>query len=117
MEGLGAGGDTEGRLLDRLEAFQKVSADMAGAQDVARAADLALEVALELTGASVGFIGLVDDAGTRQQVFSRAADPARSVTGDQIDRFFAAACSSPESGGGAYYGLPLRAQGKAVRTT
>ncbi len=87
---------------------------MAGAQDVARAADLALEVALELTGASVGFIGLVDDAGTRQQVFSRAADPARSVTGDEIDRFFAAAGSSPESGGGAYYGLPLRAGGKGI---
>jgi signal transduction histidine kinase len=106
-------GYTEARLLDRLEAFQKVSADMAGAQDVGRAADLALELALELTGASVGFIGLVDDAGTRQQVFSRAADPARSVTGDEIDRFIAAA-SSPDSGGGAYYGLPLRAGGKVI---
>ncbi|HXB04786.1 MAG TPA: GAF domain-containing protein [Candidatus Angelobacter sp.] len=108
-------GDTETGLWDRLEAFQKVSAELAGAQDVARAADVALELALELTGASVAFIGLVDDAGTRQQVFSRAADPERSVTGDEIDRLFAApSARSPSSGRDAYIGLPLKAAGKVI---
>lgn len=108
-------GYTETGLWDRLDAFQKVSADLAGAQDFARAADFALELALELTGASVAFIGLVDDAGTRQQVFARAADPARSVTGDEIDRLSAAASDgSPGSGNDAYYGLPLNAGGNAI---
>jgi signal transduction histidine kinase len=108
-------GYTETGLWDRLEAFQKVSAELAGDQDLARAADRALELALELTPASVAFIGIVDDAGTRQQVFSRTADPARSVTGDEIDRLFAAASDgSPGSGQDAYYGLPLRAGGKVI---
>ena len=108
-------GHTETGLWDRLEAFQKVSADLAAAQDLARAADLALELALELTGASVAFIGLVDDAGTRQQVFSRAADPAQSVTYDEIDRLSAAASDgSPGSGKDAYYGLSLNAGGTVI---
>jgi len=108
-------GYTETGLWDRLEAFQRVSAGLAGAQDLARAADLALDLALELTAASVAFIGLVDDAGTRQQVFSRGVDPARSVTGDEIDRLFAAASgSSPGSGQDAYYGVPLRATDKII---
>src|SRR6202158_3125155 len=107
--------DTETGLWDRLEAFQKVSAELAGAQDLAHAADLALELALELTGASVAFIGMVDDAGARQQVFSRVADSARPVASDEIDRLFAAAAgSSPDSGRDAYYGLPLRAGGKVM---
>ncbi len=108
-------GHTETGLWDRLEAFQKVSADLAAAQDLARAADLALELALELTGASVAFIGLVDDAGTRQQVFSRAADPAQSVTYDEIDRLSAVASDgSPGSGKDAYYGLSLNAGGTVI---
>jgi signal transduction histidine kinase len=108
-------GYTETGLWDRLEAFQQVSAELAGAQDLARAADLALKLALELTAASVAFIGLVDDAGTRQQVFSRGVDAARSVTGDEIDRLFAAAAgSSPGSGPDAYYGVALRAGGKII---
>jgi signal transduction histidine kinase len=108
-------GYTETGLWDRLEAFQKVSAELAGTQDLARAADLALGLALELTGASVAFIGMVDDAGARQQVFSRAADPARPVKGDEIDRIFAAAAgNSPDSGRDAYHGLPLRAGGKVI---
>lgn len=108
-------GYSETGLWDRLGAFQQVSADMAGAQDLAQAADQALQLALELTGASVAFIGLVDGAGNRQQVYSRAANPARSVTGDEIDRLLAAtANSSPNPGLNAYCGLPLRAGGKVI---
>jgi signal transduction histidine kinase len=108
-------GYSETGLWDRLGAFQQVSADMAGAQDLAQAADQALQLALELTGASVAFIGLVDDAGNRQQVYSRAANPARSVTGDEIDRLFAATANrSPDPGLNAYCGLPLRAGGKVI---
>jgi signal transduction histidine kinase len=109
-------GYSETGLWDRLEAFARVSADLAGSQDLARAAEQALQLALELTGASVAFIGLVDDAGGRQQVFSRAADPGRSVSADEIDRLFAAAGinRSTDSGLGAYCGLPLTAGGKVI---
>jgi len=84
-------GYSETGLWDRLEAFQAVSAEIAGAQDIAEVADRALQLALELTGAGVAFIASLDDAGNRQQVYSRAADPSLSVTGDEIDRLFAAA--------------------------
>jgi signal transduction histidine kinase len=108
-------GYSETGLWDRLEAYAKVAAGLAGSQDLARAADQALQLALELTGASVAFIGLVDDAGARQQVYSRAADPARSVTGDEINRLFAAGANrSPDSDLDAYCGLPLRAGGKVI---
>jgi signal transduction histidine kinase len=108
-------GYSETVLWDRLEAFAKVSAHLAGSQDFARAADQALQLALELTGASVAFIGLTDDAGGREQVFSRAADPARSVTGDEVDRLFAAGANrTPDSAQDAYCGLPLRAGGKVI---
>src|SRR5216683_1420274 len=89
-------GYSETGLWDRLEALARVSADLAGSQDLARAAEAALALALELTGASVAFIGLVDDAG-------------------EIDRLFAAGINrSTDSGLGAYCGHPLTAGGKVI---
>ncbi len=109
-------GYSETGLWDRLEALATVSADLAGSQDLARAAEQALQLALELTGASVAFVGLIDEAGGRQQVFSRAADPGRSVSAGEIDSLFAAAGinTSTDSGLGAYCGLPLTAGGKVI---
>ncbi len=108
-------GYTEAGLWDRLEAFQKVSAELAGAQDIAPAAEQALELALQLTGASVAFIGLVDEAGARHEVYSRAADPARAVPRDEIDKLLGAgAGSSPDSSLDSYYGLTLQAGGQVV---
>jgi signal transduction histidine kinase len=116
-------GYSETGLWDRLEAFQSASSDIAGAQDIAQTADQALQLALELTGASVAFIGLFDDAGNRQQVFSRAADPARSLNGDEIDKLFAAASKSssprkaarmPDPGLNSYCGIPLKAGGNVI---
>ena len=116
-------GYSETDLWDRLEAFQKVSAEMAGAHDLAQVADNAMLLALELTGASVTFIALVDEAGNRQQVFSRAADAGRSLTNDEIDRLFAdakranalkSAAHMPEPGLNAFLGLPLRAGGNVI---
>jgi len=117
-------GYSEIGVWERLEAFEAAAADMAGARDLGQLAEQALGLALELTGASVAFIGLVDEAGNRQQVYSRAADPARSLAGDEIDRLFAAAADAPSSlrnaapmpttGLSAYCGLPLKAGGKVV---
>jgi len=116
-------GYSETGLWDRLEAFQAVSAEIAGAQDIAHVADQALQLALELTGAAVAFIALLDDAGNRQQVYSRAADPSLSVTGDEIDKLFAAvsvagspksAARLPDPGLNVYVGQHLRAGGRIV---
>src|ERR1700730_11119038 len=97
---------------------------MAGAQGLGQLADKALELALELSGASVAFLSLDDDAGSRQQVFSHAADPTMSVTGDEIDRLFAAAANSersprtaahvPVAGLNQFVGLPLNAGGNQI---
>ncbi|HEV2140850.1 MAG TPA: GAF domain-containing protein [Candidatus Dormibacteraeota bacterium] len=115
-------GQSETGLWDRLEAFQSISADVAGAGDLSQVADHALQLAIELTGASVAFVGLVDESGKRQQVYTRSADASRSVSGDDIDRLFAAATSDNSSPGGAarlpepglssYVGLPLKAGGR-----
>src|SRR2546426_1151151 len=97
---------------------------MAGAQNLAELADKALGLALDLTGASVAFIGLVDEAGKRQEVFSRAAEAGTSVTRVEIDELFAAAAKSttparraplvPDHGLNDYVGLPLMASGKVI---
>jgi len=117
-------GISEDAVWDRLEAFQTVSSDMAGAQNLAELADKALGLALDLTGASVAFIGLVDEAGKRQEVFSRAAEAGTSVTRVEIDELFAAAAKSttparraplvPDHGLNDYVGLPLMASGKVI---
>ncbi len=117
-------GHSEAALWDRLEAFQAVSADMAGAQDIAELADKALRLALDLTGASVAFIGLVDEAGNRQEVYSRAVAEGSSMTGDQIDKLFAAAAKRasparraplvPDHGLNDYYGMALKAGGRVI---
>src|SRR6266849_7356500 len=97
---------------------------MAGAQDPAKLADQALRLALDLTGATVAFIGLVDDAGNRQQVYSRAAGAEPLMSGDQIDALFAAtrkpsgrtrrAPLVPDHGLNDYVGTPLKAGGKVM---
>ncbi|HYT12066.1 MAG TPA: GAF domain-containing protein [Candidatus Nitrosopolaris sp.] len=110
-------------LWDRIEAFQNASAEMAGAQDMAQVADQALQLSLELTGAAVAFIAMLDDAGDRQQVYSRAADPSSNVSGDEIDKLFAAASLAsspsgaarlPEPGLNAYVGLHLKVGGRVI---
>jgi len=111
-------------VWDRLEAFQAVSSDVARAKDLAQVADQALGLALELTGAAVAFIGLVDDAGNRQEVYSRGAEAGASMTRKQIDEMFATAGKPssparraplvPDHGLNDYVGMPLEAGGKLI---
>ncbi len=117
-------GHSEAALWDRLDAFQTVSSDMAGTQDPAELADLALRLAIDLTGATVAFIGLVDEAGNHQEVYSRGAGAEPSMTGDQIDALFAATSKPPnparraplvpDHGLNDYVGTPLKAGGKVI---
>jgi signal transduction histidine kinase len=70
---------------EQFEAFQFVSVDLARFRDLDEVAERALELALELTKSSVAFIVLVDDAGDRKQVYTKAAAPADALTESQID--------------------------------
>lgn len=124
----------EAGFWDLLEAFQAVSAELARHKDVPEIADSALGLALDLMKSSVAFIGLVDDAGERTHVFSRAADPSEPVPGDEIERLAAAAdgglgviAESAESGWSratdpasrsvrSYCGEPLKVGGKVLGT-
>jgi signal transduction histidine kinase len=117
---------------DLLEAFQAVSTELSRFEDVPEIADGALGLALDLMKSSVAFIGLVNDAGERTQVFSRASDPSGALPGEEIERLVAAAdgrsdeiSDSVESGWSrtaapdsrsvrSYCGQPLKAGGKVI---
>lgn len=124
-------GQLEAGFWDLLEAFQSVSTELARFKNVEAVADGALGLALELTKSSVAFIGLVDDAGERKRVFSRAANPAETLPKDEIERIVAASAtpSGPASSSDAgwnqytnpsarafrsYCGQPLMAGGKVI---
>jgi len=58
-----AAGQVERSPWDLIETFLPSTADAAGAGDVAAVANHAMDIALELTRASVAFVALVDEAG------------------------------------------------------
>ncbi len=118
--------DTTGRLetslWDRIETFHSASGEAAGAGDVAMVADRALEIALELTHATVAFVGLVDEAGVSRQIYSRSADAAQPVPKDEIDRIFAGATNGEhpvtavdsDRSVTSFRGQPLHAGGRTI---
>jgi signal transduction histidine kinase len=79
-----AAGNLEADSWDLLDAFQSATIELSRLRGVAQIADRALALALDLTGSSVAFIGLVDDGGEPQQVFSRTADPAEAVPPEEV---------------------------------
>lgn len=89
----------EAGFWEQFEAFQYVSVDLARYRDLDEVADRALELALELTKSSVAFIALMDDGGSRKQVYTRAATPTDALTEDQIDRMVEKASIAPGSSG------------------
>ena len=77
-------------------------------------ADTALEIALELTQATVAFIGLADEAGNRRQIYSRSADSTHPIPEDEIDRTFAGATNGEHPSVTSFRGQPLRAGGRTI---
>jgi signal transduction histidine kinase len=118
--------DTAGRLetslWDRIETLHSATGEAAGAGDVALVADKALEIALELTHATVAFIGLVDEADSSRQIYSRSADSAQPVAGEEIDRIFASSANGvhpvtavdSDRSVTSFRGQPLHAGGRAI---
>jgi signal transduction histidine kinase len=126
-------GNRETDFWELLEAFQFASVELSRFEGVFRIAEGALGLALDLTRSSVAFIGLVDDAGERNQVFSRAANPSDTVPREDIDNLVAAAGAASGSGGDgsmssswtvsadagsralkSYCGQPLTAGGRVI---
>lgn len=95
----------ESGVWDLLDGFQAVSSELARHATVAEVAETSLWFALELTRSSLAFIGLLDETGGPERVFSKAVDSSVSMPQDEIERLFvaAAASSSPKSAA-TYFG-------------
>lgn len=89
----------ESGIWDLLDGFQEVSTELARHTSVARVAEASLPFALELTKSSIAFIGLSDETGRPDRVFSKASDNSEPPPQDEIEKLFvaAAASSSPRS--------------------
>jgi signal transduction histidine kinase len=113
----------ESDFWEQFEAFQSVSVDLAQYRDLDQVAERALELALDLTGASVAFLAILDDAGDRKHVYSRAATPSQGVPSDEIEEMVASATAAAQPTAGsngsaapnqAFYGQPLLAGGRTI---
>ena len=95
----------ESGVGDLLDGFQSLSSELARHTSVAQISETSLWFALELTKSSNAFIGLLDETGGPDRVFSKAADGSQSMPQDEIERLFvaAAASSSPRSAA-TYFG-------------
>jgi signal transduction histidine kinase len=116
----------ESGIRDLLDGFQALSTELARHSSVAEVSEVSLRFALALTKSSIAFIGLSDETGRPDRVFSKAAaDGPEALPQDEIEKLFvaAAASSSPRSSAtfaGAspafrsYCGEQLKAGGKTV---
>lgn len=89
----------ESGVWDLLDGFQSVSSELARHTSVAEIAETSLWFALELTKSSIAFIGLSDETGRPDRVFSKTVDGSDALPPDEIEKLFAAAraSSSPRS--------------------
>jgi len=110
----GAAGQVESFPWELIETFLPSTAEAAGAGDVAGVANRAVDIALELTGATVAFIALVDEAGNRDQVYSRTTGSDAAPAHDEIDRLVAATGADDVEAMNAFRGQPLHAAGRRI---
>jgi signal transduction histidine kinase len=87
-------GQLESGVWDLLDAFESVSTELAKHKTVADVSEAALWFALELTKSSIAFIGLSDETGRPERVFSKAAGTSESMPRDEVEKLFAAAAAS-----------------------
>ena len=103
---------------EKVEALAAGMRELAALRGQAHIAESALAIALDLTGASLAFIGLNDDVVDGRHIYSRAVNPATRLFDDEIDSLLTTAASGanalavPRGGHGAasvdsFCGLPL----------
>ncbi|HKB34628.1 MAG TPA: GAF domain-containing sensor histidine kinase [Candidatus Dormibacteraeota bacterium] len=81
-------------VREALEEVQAACRELARLKGVDEIAELAMTHALALTRSSVAFMGLTDDAGSYERVYSRAADTSRTSMPDEAQRLIAGETSS-----------------------
>jgi len=115
----------ESGVWDLLDGFRSLSSELARHTSVAEIAETSLWFALELTKSSIAFIGLSDETGRPDRVFSKALDDSDTLPQDEIEKLFAAARASSSPRSAAMYfgpnpafrsscGQPLIAGGQTV---
>ena len=81
-------------VREALEEVQAACRDLARLKDVDEIAELALGAALSLTKSSVAFLGLTDQSGSYEHVYSRSADASRITPPDEAERLVSGGVSS-----------------------
>src|SRR5712691_9623843 len=79
---------------EALEEVQAACRDLARLRDVDEIAELAVGLALSLTKSAVAFMGLTDQSGSYEHVYSRSADTSRSTPPDEAERLVSGGVSS-----------------------
>jgi signal transduction histidine kinase len=76
----------EGGSAGELEALDAAVRELAAAQDWPQIVERALTLAIDLTGASIAFIGVEDQGEAGRHVYSKAADPSAEPSDDEIEQ-------------------------------
>ena len=94
-----------------LEDIQAASVELARLNDLEALADGALGLALGLTKSSVAFMGLTDETGAYERVYSRSADESSGAPREETERLISAAKSRSNP---SICGEPLVAGGETI---
>src|SRR5258706_40953 len=81
-------------VREALEEVQAACRDLARLKDVDEIAEMALGLALSLTRSTVVFMGLTDQSGSYEHVYSRSADASRKAPPDEAERLIAGGVSA-----------------------
>jgi signal transduction histidine kinase len=81
-------------IREVLEEVQDACRELARLKEIDEIAPLALERALALTRSSVAFIGLSDETGAYERVYSQSADTSRIAPADEAAKLIAGVVSS-----------------------
>jgi signal transduction histidine kinase len=112
-------GKSETGLWEPIEALQAACESVSATRDLGELCELAMGLALDLTGATVAFVGLVDESGARDRVFTHSRDPDRSFKAEDVDSLLADATAKgkgswqPQSVS-SFAALQLRAGGDVI---
>jgi signal transduction histidine kinase len=94
-----------------LEDIQAASVELARLKDLDEIAESALGLALALTKSSVAFMGLTDETGTYERVYSQSADSSANPRREETERLITSANSGSSA---SISGEPLVAGGETI---
>jgi signal transduction histidine kinase len=104
-------GQPEVGVREVLEEVQAACRELARLKEVDEVVDFALGQTLELTRSSTAFIGLSDDEGGYDRVYSKSADRSRTAVPGEAEKMVAGGVSSSNP---AVNATPLEAGGETI---